>query len=201
MAAPCAPSRQLATSSDVSRIGYSLADLRHICRDFRARIRLQQGHGRFDAYLLSRPSASCPITPSSAARPILPWAWRFSNALIGRNGIVIANIGDSSVASGPVWEALNFAVDGSVSSTLWEADLGGAPPILFSFVNNFYGMGGQPQGETLGMGQLARVGLGVNADAMHSERVDGYNPLAVADATRRAEDAAACKGAVRRCWM
>ena len=101
-----------------------------------------------------------------------------------RNGIVIANIGDSSAASGPVWEAMNFAAMDQYR-TLWDADLGGAPPILFNFMNNFYGMGGQPQGETLGFGCLARVGLGVNAEAMHSERVDGYNPLAVADATRR----------------
>ncbi len=99
-------------------------------------------------------------------------------------GIVIANIGDSSVASGPVWEAMNFAAMDQYH-TLWDADLGGAPPILFNFMNNFYGMGGQPQGETLGFGMLARVGLAVNADALHSERVDGYNPLAVADATRR----------------
>ncbi len=99
-------------------------------------------------------------------------------------GIVIANIGDSSVASGPVWEAMNFAAMDQYH-TLWDVDLGGAPPILFNFMNNFYGMGGQPQGETLGFGMLARVGLAVNADAMHSERVDGYNPLAVADATRR----------------
>ena len=69
--------------------------------------------------------------------------------------------------------------------TLWDAELGGAPPILFNFMNNFYGMGGQPQGETLGHGMLARVGLGVNAEAMHSERVDGYDPLAVAEATLR----------------
>ena len=101
-----------------------------------------------------------------------------------RPGIVIANIGDSSVASGPVWEAMNFAAMDQYR-TLWDADLGGAPPILFNFMNNFYGMGGQPQGETLGHGSLARVGLGVNAEAMHSERVDGYDPLAVADATRR----------------
>ena len=99
-------------------------------------------------------------------------------------GIVIANIGDSSIASGPVWEAMNFAAMDQYH-TLWAAELGGAPPILFNFMNNFYGMGGQPQGETLGQGLLARVGLGVNAAAMHSERVDGYNPLAVADATRR----------------
>ena len=101
-----------------------------------------------------------------------------------RKGIVIANIGDSSAASGPVWEAMNFAAMDQYRM-LWDADLGGAPPILFNFMNNFYGMGGQPQGETLGFGCLARVGLGVNADAMHSERVDGYNPLAVADATWR----------------
>ncbi len=101
-----------------------------------------------------------------------------------RPGIVIANIGDSSAASGPVWEAMNFAAMDQYR-TLWDAELGGAPPILFNFINNFYGMGGQPQGETAGFGMLARVGLGVNADAMHSERVDGYNPLAVADATRR----------------
>ncbi len=99
-------------------------------------------------------------------------------------GIVIANIGDSSIASGPVWEAMNFAAMDQYH-TLWDPELGGAPPILFNFMNNFYGMGGQPQGETLGFGMLARVGLGVNATAMHSERVDGYDPLAVADATRR----------------
>lgn len=104
-----------------------------------------------------------------------------------QGGIVIANIGDSAVASGPVWEAMNFAAMDQYHQ-LWQADLGGAPPILFNFMNNFYGMGGQPQGETLGFGMLARVGLGVNAAAMHSERVDGYDPLAVADATRRQKE-------------
>lgn len=99
-------------------------------------------------------------------------------------GVVIANLGDSSIASGPVWEAMNFAAMDQYH-TLWDKELGGAPPVLFNFVNNFYGMGGQPQGETLGFGILARVGLGLNAAAMHAERVDGYNPLAVADATRR----------------
>ena len=104
-----------------------------------------------------------------------------------QSGIVIANIGDSSIASGPVWEAMNFATMDQYH-TLWDESLGGAPPILFNFMNNFYGMGGQPQGETLGFGMLARVGLGVNAAAMHSERVDGYDPLAVADATGRKKE-------------
>jgi 2-oxoisovalerate dehydrogenase E1 component len=46
-------------------------------------------------------------------------------------------------------------------------------------------MGGQTMGETMGYDILARVGAGVNPEAMHAERVDGYNPLAVIDAFRR----------------
>jgi len=99
-------------------------------------------------------------------------------------GIVIANIGDASAGCGPVWEAIMFAAMDQYH-TLWDEEIGGAPPILFNFVNNFYGMGGQPQGETMGFGMLARLGLGVNPDAMHAERIDGYNPLAVADAIER----------------
>ena len=99
-------------------------------------------------------------------------------------GICIANIGDASMGCGPVWEAMMFAAMDQYR-TLWDKELGGNPPILFNFMNNFYGMGGQPQGETMGFGVLARVGLGVNSAAMHAERVDGYNPLAVADAIER----------------
>jgi 2-oxoisovalerate dehydrogenase E1 component len=103
-----------------------------------------------------------------------------------RPGIVIANIGDASMGCGPVWEALMFSAMDQYR-TLWPEDAGGAPPILFNFMNNFYGMGGQPFGETMGFGQygVARVGLAVNPEAMHAERVDGYNPLAVADAVER----------------
>lgn len=99
-------------------------------------------------------------------------------------GIVIANIGDASMGCGPVWEGMMFAAMDQYTK-LWDKEIGGAPPILFNFMNNFYGMGGQPYGETMGFGVLARVGLGVNPDAMHAERVDGYNPLAVADAIER----------------
>jgi 2-oxoisovalerate dehydrogenase E1 component len=99
-------------------------------------------------------------------------------------GIVIANIGDASVGCGPVWEAMNFVAMDQFH-TLWAKEIGGHPPILFSFMNNFYGMGGQPKGETMGFEVLARAGLGVNPQAMHAERVDGYNPLAVADAITR----------------
>jgi len=58
-------------------------------------------------------------------------------------------------------------------------------------VNNFYGMGGQPVGETMGFGVLARLGAGMNPDQMHAERVDGYRPLAVVDAIERKRKAIA----------
>ncbi|UCC53097.1 MAG: hypothetical protein JSV68_03850, partial [Anaerolineaceae bacterium] len=99
-------------------------------------------------------------------------------------GICIANIGDGAMGCGPVWEAMTFAAMDQYH-TLWDEELGGSPPILFNFMNNFYGMGGQTMGETMGFGTLARVGLGVNSLAMHAERIDGYNPLAVADAIER----------------
>ncbi|MDZ4199359.1 MAG: thiamine pyrophosphate-dependent enzyme [Kiritimatiellia bacterium] len=99
-------------------------------------------------------------------------------------GIVIANIGDASMGCGPVWEGLNFAAMGQFR-TLWEESHRGGLPIVFNFMNNFYGMGGQTSGETMGYDVLARIGMGVNAEAMHAERVDGYNPLAVVDAMRR----------------
>jgi 2-oxoisovalerate dehydrogenase E1 component len=101
-----------------------------------------------------------------------------------KSGIVIANIGDASMGCGPVWEGMMMAAMDQYR-TLWPKDVGGAPPILFNFFNNFYGMGGQTSGETMGYGFMARVGAGVNPDNMHSERVDGYNPLAVADAIVR----------------
>ncbi len=99
-------------------------------------------------------------------------------------GIVIANIGDGASGTGPTWEAMMLAAMDQYTK-LWDKKVGGAPPMLFNFMNNFYGMGGQTSGETMGFGILARIGAGVNADAMHSERVDGSNPLAVADAIER----------------
>jgi len=99
-------------------------------------------------------------------------------------GIVIANIGDASMGCGPVWEAMMLSAMDQYRS-LWPNDAGGAPPILFNFFNNFYGMGGQTSGEIMGYGVMARVGAGVNPDNMHAERVDGYNPLAVAEAITR----------------
>lgn len=101
-----------------------------------------------------------------------------------KKGIIIANIGDASANCGPVWEALCFATMDQFK-TLWPEHVRGGLPIIVNFVNNFYGMGGQPVGETGGFGILARLGAGLNPDQMHAERVDGYNPLAVIDAIAR----------------
>lgn len=101
-----------------------------------------------------------------------------------KGGVVIANIGDASAGCGPVWEAMMFAAMDQYRA-LWSPALGGSPPVLFNFMNNFYGMGGQTHGETMGFGALARMGAGVNPESMHAERVDGYHPLAVADAVER----------------
>jgi 2-oxoisovalerate dehydrogenase E1 component len=101
-----------------------------------------------------------------------------------RPGIVIANMGDAALGCGPVWEAMMLA-SMEQYTTLWDKGLGGAPPVLFNFFNNFYGMGGQTDGETMGFQVLARAGAGVNPHNLHAERVNGYNPLAVADAVER----------------
>ncbi len=99
-------------------------------------------------------------------------------------GMVIANIGDASMACGPVWEGMSFAAMDQFKD-LWEGDMKGGLPVIFNVMNNQYGMGGQTCGETMGFGKVARIGAGVNPEQMHAERVDGYNPLAVIDAYRR----------------
>jgi 2-oxoisovalerate dehydrogenase E1 component len=104
--------------------------------------------------------------------------------LINRKpGIVVANIGDAALGCGPVWEGFWMAAMDQYRQ-LWNDDFG-SPPVLFNIMNNQYGMGGQTRGETMGYDLLARIGAGINPDQMHAERVDGYNPLAVADATER----------------
>ena len=99
-------------------------------------------------------------------------------------GIVVANIGDASFGCGPVWEGITFSAMDQYR-TLWDESLGGGLPIIFNCMNNFYGMGGQPLGETMGVEFIARVGAGVNREQMHAERVNGYDPLPVIDAFRR----------------
>jgi 2-oxoisovalerate dehydrogenase E1 component len=104
-----------------------------------------------------------------------------------RPGIIVANIGDASFGCGPVWEGITFASMDQYRK-LWDKALGGGLPIIFNCVDNFYGMGGQPNGETMGCQFIARIAAGVNPEEMHSERINGYDPLAVIDAFRRKKD-------------
>ena len=101
-----------------------------------------------------------------------------------QKGIVVANIGDASMGCGPVWEGMAFATMDQYTQ-LWEGDYQGGLPLIFNFMNNQYGMGGQTCGETMGYNILARIGAGVNPEQMYAERIDGYDPLAVIDAFER----------------
>ncbi len=98
-------------------------------------------------------------------------------------GVVVCNIGDGSLGCGPVWEGFMLAVMDQCK-TLWGEN-GGGMPIIFNINNNFYGMGGQTLGETMGYGSVARIAAGLSPTQLHAERVDGYNPLAVIDAYKR----------------
>lgn len=102
----------------------------------------------------------------------------------GAPGICVANAGDGSTGCGPVWEAMNFASMAQLTQ-LWDEAHRGGLPVLFFFNNNFYAMGGQTRGETMGWDRLSQIGAGINPDQMHAETVDGTNPLAVADAVAR----------------
>ncbi|MHB1376524.1 MAG: alpha-ketoacid dehydrogenase subunit alpha/beta [Candidatus Humimicrobiaceae bacterium] len=100
-------------------------------------------------------------------------------------GIIIANIGDGSLGCGQVWESMNFAAMDQYKN-FWGYD--GGLPILFNFINNGYGMGGETNGETMAYQILARVGAGINPEQMHAESVDGYNIFAVIDAIKRKKE-------------
>lgn len=109
-------------------------------------------------------------------------------------GVVVCNIGDGAMSCGPVWEGLMISAMDQVRK-LWGED-GGAMPIIFNINDNFYGMGGQTRGETMGYDMVARVAAGVLPSAMHAERVDGFNPLAVIDAYRRKKPLAKSDGPI-----
>ncbi|NOQ50509.1 MAG: dehydrogenase [Mycoplasmataceae bacterium] len=99
-------------------------------------------------------------------------------------GIGIANIGDGGVATGPVWEALNFAAMDQYKN-LWEGDYQKNPPFMVNVMNNNYGMGGQTVGETMGNKGPARIGAAINPQNLHAEVVNGQDPLAVIDLINR----------------
>ena len=99
-------------------------------------------------------------------------------------GIVVCNSGDGALGRGPVMEAMNFACMDQYNK-LWEDGFKGGLPLIFHCLNNSYGMGGQTVGETMGYGKPARLPAGFSPDMMHTESVNGYDPLAVIDAFKR----------------
>ena len=101
-----------------------------------------------------------------------------------KKGIVVANFGDGACGRGPTLESFNFAAMDQIKK-LWNDGKGEGMPILFNIFNNHYGMGGQTRGETMGYDMAARLGAGFDVDMMHTERVNGYDPLAVIDAVSR----------------
>ena len=108
----------------------------------------------------------------------------------GKPGIVVANSGDGALGRGPVLESLNFASMDQITK-LWGMDgkyPNGGMPILFNVFNNFYGMGGQTMGETMGFGNPARLAAGFSPTQLHAEKVNGYDPLAVIEATTRKKE-------------
>ncbi|MCB1501427.1 MAG: dehydrogenase [Bauldia sp.] len=100
------------------------------------------------------------------------------------NGIAVAFAGDGATGCGPVHEAMNFGAMAQFDG-LWPEPFKGGLPVLYFFTNNFYAMGGQTRGETMGWDRLSRIGAGVNPSNLHAETVDGANPLAVFDAVSR----------------
>lgn len=107
------------------------------------------------------------------------------NRLRRAPGIVVASIGDASTGTGPVWESFNFAGMAQLDRLMDENHRGGLP-VVFFIVNNFYGMGGQPIGETMAFERLARIGAGINRHSMHAQTIDGNDPFAVIDAMEQA---------------
>ena len=91
----------------------------------------------------------------SAGRRILAVGAALYKRVNQKPGIVICNIGDASANCGPTWEALCFATMDQFKN-LWPEHVRGGLPIIINFVNNFYGMGGQPVGETGGFGDVWR---------------------------------------------
>jgi len=125
--------------------------------------------------------------------PIAPGAalYKLSNR---KDGVVVCNIGDAATACGPVWEGLVFSAMDQIRQ-LWDKEFKGMP-IIFNIWNNSYGMGGQTCGETMGYGNPARIGAGLLPNEMHTETVDGLNPLAVIDAYNRKKAIAEEEGPV-----
>jgi len=131
-----------------------------VLRAFCPRNRFQPRPGRLHARLLhpvwnlpQQRHRGRPPAPSLPAR-------RSSSVSTANRAWWCGNIGDASFGCGPVWEGITFSAMDQYRK-LWECFARRRPPIIFNCMNNFYGMGGQPFGETMGVQFIARIGAGV----------------------------------------
>ncbi|MDR3185645.1 MAG: dehydrogenase [Christensenellaceae bacterium] len=104
------------------------------------------------------------------------------NHIHKKPGIVVANMGDGALGCGILFESMNFAAMDQFR-LLWQEKKG--LPLIFSFIDNGYGMGGQTRGETMAYDFLARLGAGISPTQLHSERINGNDPFSVIDAFSR----------------
>ena len=98
--------------------------------------------------------------------------------------VTLCFAGDGAFNNGISHEALNMACMAQFTNGLMKKCFG--VPVIFAVVNNQYGMTGQQRGEVTGVDYLAERCFGYNKEAMHAEVVNGMDPLAVRDATKRA---------------
>lgn len=113
-------------------------------------------------------------------------AMAFGSALFKKcndaHGIAIASLNEDALANGVTWETLIFASMDQYQR-IWEKE--GAPPFLINVYNRRARAEEISANTVLGTRIMARLAAGINQQSMHAERVDGENPLAVADAIRR----------------
>jgi 2-oxoisovalerate dehydrogenase E1 component len=128
------------------------------------------------------------IYPNNAivggSAPIAVGAALFRRLFVRPEGITVANVGDGATGCGVIWESINFAGMRQLR-LLWDERYRGGLPVLFFFVNNFYAMGSQTEGETMSYDRLARIACAFDESSLHAEIVDGSDPFAVADAVSR----------------
>lgn len=101
----------------------------------------------------------------------------------GEPGVAICNLGDGATATGSTYEAITMATMDQFRR-LW-GDHAGAAPVIFNVTNNFYAMGCQTAGETMSAERTVTLPVGLAANQLHAERIDGMNLVAVLDAYRR----------------
>ena len=145
----------------------------------------------------SRRSGSTRTTRSSAARARSRLARRSSSASTASPASSSPTSATASFGCGPVWEGITFSAMDQYR-TLWDPSLGGGLPIIFNCMNNFYGMGGQPFGETMGV-QLDRARRRRRQPRADARRARQRLRPAARHRRLPAQEARSCAKAAARC--